>query len=321
MAGTHNKKDCLKWWDKAVSLVKQLGFNSEAAIVSDTCSAQRTLTAVRETHEERRRAYWLVYSVDRHLAFSFNKPLQIHDAGCDVLSPLPEWIWRDLDQIPAENLPPQNYGPPLHISGTGFFEYFLPLMAILGDIIELHSRSQHPRLGRDHALDLDKPGLSGTIGSTLARCQHSLNMLQAASALIESGSLVPGCEGDQLAWPTAISLSPTDISARADLAGVAWKISRLRQHTDLVLAYSQYMLWILHMLLSAQWEMNTRATVWSYLGSARAFTYTHTSTVHHMAARQYIGRLVEVDKDLCFIPWIFAVYLYHGGMSFLSDSN
>lgn len=37
------------------------------------------------------------------------------------------------------------------MTGVGFFEYFLPLMVILGDIIDTHHRRYHPRCG--HLVD------------------------------------------------------------------------------------------------------------------------------------------------------------------------
>ncbi|RDH27548.1 hypothetical protein BDQ94DRAFT_163532 [Aspergillus welwitschiae] len=51
--------------------------------------------------------------------------------------PEPRSLQR-LDGFTADTLPSRTYGPPTVISGTGLFEYFLPLMSILGDIIELH---------------------------------------------------------------------------------------------------------------------------------------------------------------------------------------
>ncbi|KAL2823282.1 fungal-specific transcription factor domain-containing protein [Aspergillus cavernicola] len=186
-SGSDFKEDCLKWWNKAVLLVKKLGYNSEARIAEHTPSSQQMSLASREEHEERRRVFWLVYALDRHLSLCFNEPLRIHDSECHVLSPLPEYIWQNLDAIPLEDIPPRVCGPSTCISGTGFFEYFLPLMAILGDIIEFRSRSHHWRLG-----GFDDSCLIGAIEGVLADCEYNLGVLQAVgkphgcSILVES---------------------------------------------------------------------------------------------------------------------------------------
>lgn len=161
------KADCLKWWNKAVRLVKFLGYNTETGVTgkNDISDASNTRE---EQQEERRRAFWLVYALDRHLALSFNGLLHILDAECQVLCPLPEEIWQELDTIPSDILPRRTYGPPTIVSGPGLFEYFLPLMAILGDIIDLRLRHHHPRLPTDNSTCLN------AIKQTLSHCESSL---------------------------------------------------------------------------------------------------------------------------------------------------
>ncbi|KAI9044990.1 fungal specific transcription factor domain-containing protein [Aspergillus affinis] len=161
------KADCLKWWNKAVGLVKFLGYNTEPGIAGNSDISEHSSSTI-EDQEERRRAFWLVYALDRHLALSFNGSLHILDAECHVLGPLPEDIWQDLDTIPLDLLPRRTYGPSTTISGPGLFEYFLPLMAILGDIIDLRLRHHHPRLPIDNSSYLD------AIKQTLSHCESSL---------------------------------------------------------------------------------------------------------------------------------------------------
>lgn len=62
-------------------------------------------------------------------------------------APLPEVVWENLDSIAMEDLPLRTMTPRVTAIGTGFLEYFLPLMTILGDILEIHHRRRHPRFG------------------------------------------------------------------------------------------------------------------------------------------------------------------------------
>ncbi|KAL1993966.1 hypothetical protein VTN49DRAFT_2635 [Thermomyces lanuginosus] len=172
ISGGDFKPDCMSWWDRAVRLAMSMGLNRED---ENRTPPPTSLEAI-EHQEERRRVFWLLYCLDRHLGLSFNRVLQLPDSCCQVYAPLPEHIWERLDEF--ENaLPPRVYGPPMVVTGTSFFEYFLPLMAILGDIIDLHHRRQHPRFGM---LD-DGPAVS-VIEDMLAQCQDSLNFLAQEAA-------------------------------------------------------------------------------------------------------------------------------------------
>lgn len=109
------------------------------------------LLALEEAKEERRRVWWLLYAVDRHKCLSYNAALRIPDARCQVFQPLPERIWQGLDMDVSAATNNRCHGPPTRMTGVGFFEYFLPLMVILGDIIDIHHRRCHPRC--EHPVD------------------------------------------------------------------------------------------------------------------------------------------------------------------------
>lgn len=98
--------------------------------------------------EERRRLFWLIYCLDRHLALSFNMRVSLAEGTFCVRNPLPEGLWRSLDTADINSVPTCSLGPPTQISGTGFFEYFLPMARVLGHIIDLHHFRNHPTLGQ-----------------------------------------------------------------------------------------------------------------------------------------------------------------------------
>lgn len=96
VSGGDFKSDCFKWWSKAVRLASSLELNREdercSAVVSPCanplCSCKReqetfSLSAT-EGREERRRVFWLLYCLDRHLALSFNRELDIPDSYCEI---------------------------------------------------------------------------------------------------------------------------------------------------------------------------------------------------------------------------------------------
>jgi hypothetical protein len=290
------KEECLKWWNKAVLLVKKLGFNSEARITEDTPSSQQMLLGVREEHEERRRAFWLVYTLDRHLALCFNEPLRIHDSDCQVLNPLPEWVWQNLDIIPIESVPPRLCGPSTHISGTGFFEYFLPLTVALGDILELRSHVQHPRFG-----NFEEPQIVSSIEAALANCEYNLEILR----LVQEP---PQCS---ISSKTSLSTSPPSLGDSSEPSQPA---RANNDQTEVVIAYCQYVIRVLHILLYGKWDaVSLLDNNSGWIASPEFFACTSNA----MAAGEILGRILEMDSDLSFMPFLFRTYLFHGNLTFL----
>jgi hypothetical protein len=210
ISGGEYKSDCIKWWNKTVGLIQHLGLHKEPST-----SGQSQGSA--EEHEERRRVFWLAYTVDRHLALSHNRPLDILDAECEVFSPLPEGLWQTFDVLDMETLQLRTYGPPMKISGTGFFEYFLPMMAILGDIIDFRLQKYHPRLISNNDASLE------VIKANLTLCERSL------------------CE---LSDTESLSHSPSGTSLQRNTA-------------KMVVAYAVYIIKVLYVLVYGNWDAIT----------------------------------------------------------------
>lgn len=167
------KGTSIKWWSMAWELARQLKLGREVP-VNLSAPAMRDPSAspsygdqngthypkqssMSEEHrEEGRRIWWLLYAVDRHLALCYNRPLTLLDAECqDLLQPMNDTDWE------AGNFPGQegntalgagngrhrstSVGPQMTFSGHSIFGYFVPLMTILGDIVDLHHSKSHPR--------------------------------------------------------------------------------------------------------------------------------------------------------------------------------
>lgn len=84
------KSDSSKWWSKAIRLAYALRLHREDAPQDDSQprrgghSSRVPSVAEIEVQEERRRVFWLLYCLDRHLALSYNRMLGVPDHICDV---------------------------------------------------------------------------------------------------------------------------------------------------------------------------------------------------------------------------------------------
>ena len=195
-------------------------------------------------------------------------------------APLPEAVWENLDVIPQQELPPRTLGPPVIVTGTGFFEFFLPLMAILGDIIEVHHRKQHPRLGL-----LDDTSAVMTITKLLEDCKRSLDRL-----------------GDGNQPPMAFATEHSQ--------------ARAAEHSreQLVASYSTHVLHVLHVLLHGQWDAISMLDDSSDWITSERF---NICAAHAIAASQAVSTILQLDPELTFMPYLFGIYLLQGSFILL----
>lgn len=124
----------LRFWAAAWALGKELKLNIENPELPE------------EAREEQRRTWWLLYIVDRHLGLCYNRPLAILDSeSTSLYRPIEDSIWHsDTILTPAEMDPNRLKGLCYFVTGQGLFGYFLPLMTILGSLIEVHHFQQNP---------------------------------------------------------------------------------------------------------------------------------------------------------------------------------
>ncbi|KKY35217.1 putative transcriptional activator xlnr [Diaporthe ampelina] len=323
VSGGDFKSDCFKWWSKAVRLALSLELNREDERCSATvspcanplCSCKREQGAFSlpgtEAREERRRVFWLLYCLDRHLALSFNRVLDIPDSYCEVY----ESVWENLDTIAPKDIPPRVIGASSIITGTGYFEYFLPLMSILGDIIEVHHRRFHPRLGM-----VDDTHAVAIIGDLLANCEASIDKLRQEIELVEYAAPMPTpgagpsikdlISGYSNLPPPPQGPPPTTVPAPTAAATRAKDRSRLQ----LVTAYSTHILHVLHVLLHGKWDaLSMLDDDDDWITSARF----NNCASHAIAASQAVSQILKFDPELTFMPYLFGIYLLHGSFILL----
>ncbi|UNI19510.1 hypothetical protein JDV02_005692 [Purpureocillium takamizusanense] len=315
VSGSDFKSDCYKWWSKAIRLAHSLRLNREdercpasvSPCANPLCSCHRdredASMADIERREERRRVFWLLYSLDRHLSLSFNTVLSMPDSYCEVFAPLPEDIWEDLDSIDSKRLPTRIIGPPVVASGTGFFEYFLPLMAILGDIIEVHHRRRHPRLGaQEDAFSV------AVIQDLLANYEMSLNALPTDPALNGQAFGLPG----QMDRDLGAGI-PTPAIHHGAVPGPGIDTgdqSRVR----LVKAYSTHILHVLHVLLHGKWDAISMLDGGDDWITSKRFTECAS---HAISASQSVSTILTIDPELTFMSYLFGIYLLQGSFILL----
>lgn len=133
----------LRFWAAAWALGKELKLNIENSDLPE------------ETREEQRRTWWLLYMVDRHLGLCYNRPLAILDSEATALyRPTDDHVWDSATPLTPAELDPNRLKGLCHfVTGQGLFGYFLPLMTILGSLLELHHLQQNPVIS---LIDVDR---------------------------------------------------------------------------------------------------------------------------------------------------------------------
>ena len=308
ISGGDTKRECLKWWTKAWSEARSLNLNREQVTDPDFLSEEShgrhfwaqtdsigklKSLAREEAKEERRRIWWLLYVIDRHLALSYNSPLNILDAECQVYQPLEESVWQDFDPFKYE----QNHrfiGPSTRITGVGLFEYFLPLMAILGDIVDIHHRSCHPRF-----MGLDLKGAILAVEISLEEYETSLREFEGDDTF----NLPDNSQSAYVFFQTTSNIQNNMQPLSAE---------QVRKKT--VISYSKHLLHVLYVLLHGNWDPMSMldnpdrwATPNSFIKCAQ----------HAICAASAVSDILKFDPELSFMPYLFGIYLMHGSFVLL----
>jgi len=250
--------------------------------------------------EERRRLFWLVYCLDRHLALSFNKRVSIAEGTFCVRTPLPERLWQSLDMADLNYIPTSSLGPPTQISGSGFFEYFLPLARVLGHIIDLHHVRNHPTLGQFISHDAVR-----RIETMIAQREHELVDLenQADSYLTNDGGLH--------SFPPQSSGGPSQAAVPFDSpSSGTTKDPKLK----LVQIYSTYLLHVFYILLHGKWDPISMIEDRDDWITSESFL---TCASHALSASGVVSQILTIDPEMTFMPYLFGIYLLQGSFILL----
>jgi len=248
-----------------------------------------------ETQEEGRRVYWLLYCLDHHLSLSYDSLPCIQDAEvCELFIPLPEEVWRSLDDL-STYTGPRTYGPPVLVTGTGFFQWFLPLMALLGDVIRIHNRRLHPRLGV-----LEDGADVMLVEALLASCARSIAEVEHNFKTVGLDGAVPARELLSPASTEHTTTSPGGQTPDASLKG--------RAQAQLVTAYSTFILHVLHVLLHGKWDAVSMLDNDDEVPWIPSIVFAKAAQ-HAIAASEAVEHILRCDPELTFSPYLFGIYL------------
>lgn len=299
ISGGHYKADALKWLNKLFRLVRASGLDMEdqdidlGPVFRGLYNGDSTFRRWLVAKEERRRLFWLVYCLDRHLALSFNLPLGLPEGTFCVRAPLPERLWQTLDAADLNCIPACPLGPPARITGSGFFEYFLPLASVLGNIIDLHHYRNHPTLGEYVPREAVRQ-----IESMIAQREQELADLNSHAEAFLDDSFIQQ-DNRRLSHGTD-----------AFTAGASCPQSKL----PMVKAYSTYLLHVFYILLHGKWDPISMIEDKDDWITSESFL---TCASHALSATGVVSQILTIDPELTFMPYLFGIYLLQGSFILL----
>lgn len=274
--------------------------------VCDRHDAQNTITE--EHREERRRAWWLLYIMDRHLALCYNRPLALLDAESeDLLLPLDEGSWQS-GNIHSNS--PRPDGPQCLLSGDknkrrvfpnfichdhSIFGFFLPLMTITGELIDLNQARNHPILGvRLNGKDAWDVHVS-----------EVLRQLEIYKASLTTFATTASDPEAPLSY--AYPPKPDNTVDPALAQAYSW-------HTHTVISYASYLVHVLHILLVGKWDPVSLIEDKDFWTSSPAFASTIS---HALDAADSVNQILRFDPDISFMPYFFGIQLLQGSFLLL----
>ncbi|OAQ58463.1 transcriptional activator xlnR [Purpureocillium lilacinum] len=322
ISASEYKGASIRWWNNAWSLARELDLGREITASASPLSINADETGSEdldqhdmlrgrhgyvseEEREERRRLWWLLYMVDRHTALCYNRALSLLDADCEgLLQPMDENKWQNGEfECQIKNSPNPNYmgyisrppGSQVECTGNSIFGFFLPLMTILGEIVDLRHMKNHPRFGTS----LQVPNVQ-TLHFWDQRTTEIRRHLQAYELSLQSfqGRKKTKEDNGSSAGQTASADQPT--------SRIGGGIPDL-----MAVTYGTFVLHVLHILLECKWDPIDLLDNSDHWISTTSFV---TTTSHAMSAAEAVDRLLELDPGLNFMPLFLGIYLFQGSL-------
>jgi hypothetical protein len=247
--------------------------------------------------------------MDRHLALCYNRPLALLDAESeDLLLPLDEGSWQAGN---VHSNSPRPDGPHCPISGDknkrrvfpdfichdhSIFGFFLPLMTITGELIDLNQARNHPMLGSR---------LQGKDGwdAHLSEVLRQLEIYKASLTTFAATTAVPEAP-----------LSTTFPPSTPEHPGEPSLSQAFSWHTQTVIAYASYLVHVLHILLVGKWDPVSLIEDKDFWTSSPAFA---TTISHALDAADSVNQILRYDPDVSFMPYFFGIQLLQGSFLLL----
>jgi hypothetical protein len=346
VSASEYKGASLRWWNAAWSLARELKLGRE---LPQTMPSQPSETVhdvdadgeadddlphasgmiTEEEREERRRIWWLCYTVDRHLALCYNRPLFLLDIECDgLLQPMDDTLWQAGEfytgdssiHITSPSGTPRirRRGPNFECTGHSIFGYFLPLMTILGEIVDLYHAKNHPRFGVGFRSAQEWDDHASEIARQLEAYGQSLKDFETRHL-----SAPPEEQTDKMTMEGITSTQQPNILEHNDIGtpsvhsvhtATSAHISEADIQTRIVVAYGTHVMHVLHILLTGKWDPISLLDDNDLWISSQSFI---NATGHAVSAAEAINNILEYDPGLEFMPFFFGVYLLQGSFLLL----
>lgn len=326
VSASEHKAASLRWWNAAWSLARELRLgrelppnptpqnqNEDGEVGANPDYHQQHPNmpqpglVTEEEREERRRIWWLLYTVDRHLALCYNRPLFLLDVECDgLLQPDNDTAWQSGEYFPPENYEQSLYfrtrGPSFQCTSHSMFGYFTPLMTILGEIVDLNHAKNHPRFGMRFRSGHEWEAQAAEISSQLDAYGHSLKEFESRFVPPEGEKMGNGEHHE-------VANSPHGSTSTS-----ATRMTEAVLQTKVVVAYGTHLMHTLHILLNGKWDPISLLDDNDLWISSQSFI---SATSHAVSAAEAIGDILEYDPDLSFMPFFFGIYLLQGSFLLL----
>lgn len=296
VSASEYKGTSLRYWAMAWDLAKEIKLNYEMPDLDP------------ETREERRRTWWLLYMVDRHLGLCYNRPLTILDSECtNLCQPLDERTWESNSDIVENNsYGSSSRGVPFTVSGQGIFGYFLPLMAILGILVDLHHLGQNPMLSG--ILFRPAPGSLNRNNDDSQQQTSAIGGSNTESSINVSQSEV----FDMSTAHSEIRQTALALLDNYERSVATW--SRVPVPSGFQSAWSDYamqLLSVLRILACVSWDPV------ELMASSNTSQFAK-AVACGMEGVTRIRRILQVDPDLRLMPFFFGIYLFQGSLVLLA---
>ena len=339
VSASEYKAASLRWWNSAWSLARELKLGRElppnhehehseelrepqmntngeptntSSPAGENINSNPPVTIHEEEREERRRIWWLLYIVDRHLALCYNRPLYLLDIECDgLLQPESDVVWQVGEYYPDEQRQESTYykerGPSFKCTGHSVFGYFLPLMTILGEIVDLNHAKNHPRFGLSFRSADEWDEQAREISQHLETYGRSLKDFETHHITPEAKQ---ASEGNADASHDVVS--PSNQSVGTSQSGRRMSESTLQ--TKIAVAYGTHLMHTLHILLNGKWDPISLLDDNDLWISSQSFI---SATGHAVSAAEAINDIIDYDPDLTYMPFFFGIYLLQGSFLLL----
>ena len=321
VSASERKAASLRWWNAAWSLARETRLgrelppnppekdgedgqaNTEKPTAQDLRKGSvddRSISryASEEEREERRRTWWLLYMQDRHLALCYNRPMFFLNKECEeLLQPLDDDLYQ-AGRFDRSDPAHRRRGLNIECTSHSIFGYFLPLMVILGEILDLNHARNRPRFGPRAAHPRNWEDFSDEITEQLETFGQSLRNFE------NSGGHPPDSNAhNEVVTPSVVSAGSDSQSA-----------SEVVLQTRTTVAYGNHIMHVLHILLTGKWDPIALLDDNDLWISSQTFV---TATGHAVSAAEAVGDVIEYDPDLSFMPFFFGIYLLQGSFLLL----